>query len=256
MAHLTAFHYRPGDTLAHHLDVRIKFIVLILISLTVLKAPMAFLGLITIGQMMLIVRLRLPLKVTLAELRFLLFLLAAVFVARALSTPGTPFVALKWLTISKEGLSEAALIVWRMLLIVLLGLPFVVTTRPADIKAAVEWFLKPVPFLPAARIGTMIGLLLRFVPTIFAQAGETMAAQRARAVENRKNPIYRLTKFVIPFVRRTFESADRLALAMEARGYTENRTEPQFSVRIQDWIALVVAMVFCCLVFWVEFAKQ
>jgi len=171
MAQLTAFHYRPGNTLAHHLDVRVKFIVLILMSLTVLKAPMAFLGLITIGQMMLIVRLRLPFKATLGELRFLLLLLAAVFVARALSTPGTPILTLKWLTISKEGLHEAALIVWRMLLIVLLGLPFVATTRPVDIKAAVEWFLKPVPFLPAARIGTMIGLLLRFVPTIFAQAG-------------------------------------------------------------------------------------
>jgi len=255
MAHLTAFHYRPGGTLAHHLDARIKFIVLILMSLAVLKAPMVFLGLISIGQMMLIVRLRMPLKATLVELRFLMFLLAAVFIARALSTPGTPLVALKWLTISKEGLHEAALIVWRMLLIVLLGLPFVATTRPADIKAAVEWFLKPVPFLPAARIGTMIGLLLRFVPTIFAQAGETMAAQRARAVENIKNPVYRLTKFVIPFVRRTFESADRLALAMQARGYTENRLRPQFSVHIRDWIALAVAVGFCCLVFVVEFAK-
>ena len=252
MAQLAAFHYRPGDTLAHHLDVRIKLIVLILMSLAVLKAPLVFLGLITIGQMMLIVRLRLPLKATLAELRFLLFLLAAVFVARALSTPGTPLVALKWLTVSKQGLNQAALLVWRMLLIVLLGLPLVVTTRPADIKAAVEWFLKPVPFLPAARIGTMIGLLLRFVPTIFAQAGETMAAQRARAIENRKSPVYRLTKFVIPFVRRTFESADRLALAMEARCYTENRTQPQFSVCIRDWITLVVAVAFCCLVFVVE----
>ncbi len=255
MAHLTAFHYRPGDTLAHHLDVRIKFIVLIMMSLAVLKAPMVFLGLITIGQMLLIIRLRLPLKATLAEMRFLLFLLAAVFVARALSTPGIPLVALKWLTISKEGLRQAALIVWRMLLIVLLGLPIVVTTRPADIKAAVEWFLKPFPFLPAARIGTMIGLLLRFIPTIFAMAGETMAAQRARAVENRKNPIYRLTKFVIPFVRRTFESADRLALAMQARGYTENRTGTKFSIRIRDWIALAVAASFCGLVFVVEFGK-
>ena len=256
MAQLTAFHFRSGNTLAHHLDVRVKFIVLIMMSLTVLKAPIVFLCIITIGQAMLIVRLNMPLKAILVELRFLLFLLAAVFVARSLSTPGTPIIALKWLSLSKEGLYEATLIVWRMLLIVLLGLPFVATTRPADIKAAVQWFLKPVPFLPAARIGTMIGLLLRFVPNIFAQAGETMAAQRARAVENRKNPIYRLTKFVIPFVRRTFESADRLALAMEARGYTENRTQPQFSACIRDWIALIVAVGFCCLVLVVEFAIQ
>ena len=73
----------------------------------------------------------------------------------------------------------------------------------------------------------MIGLIIRFLPYILDQAKATADAQRARGVENRKNPIYRLIKFVVPLVRRTFENADNLAVAMEARCYSENRTDPE-----------------------------
>jgi energy-coupling factor transporter transmembrane protein EcfT len=45
----------------------------------------------------------------------------------------------------------------------------------------------------------MMGLILRYVPVILNQASETAAAQKARAVENRKNSVYRLTKFGFPF---------------------------------------------------------
>ena len=102
----------------------------------------------------------------------------------------------------------------------------VITTRPTEIKAAVEWFLKPFPAIPRARIGTMLGLLLRLIPLLTAQAAETMDAQRARGVENRKNPIYRLTWFAIPFLRRSFTAVDHLSMAMEARCYTDERTTP------------------------------
>jgi biotin transport system permease protein len=74
----------------------------------------------------------------------------------------------------------------------------------------------------------MIGLIMRFVPVILDQAKETSKAQRVRGVENRKNPVYRLIKLAIPLIRRTFESADKLAVAMEARCYSENRTDQGF----------------------------
>ena len=85
----------------------------------------------------------------------------------------------------------------------------------------------------------MMGLILRFVPVIFNQAGATAAALKARAVENRKNPVYRLTKFGFPLMRRIFERADDLVIAMEARGFTENRTDPELAASKRDWIALM-----------------
>ncbi len=249
MAQLTAFSYRSGNSYAHALDVRIKLILLMLVSLAVMDAGPTALGVMSLCLMILVRYLHLPLKSVCVELRYFLILLALVFIARSLSTAGDPLIVWKWLTISREGMKAGAVVVWRIMLVVLVGLTFVATTRPTEIKAAVEWFLKPVPLIPRARIGTMIGLVLRFIPLIFTQAGETLDAQRARAVEHRKNPYYRLTKFVIPFFRRTFETADKLAVAMEARCYSENRTNPQFSARRRDFMVLAVCAVFCCLIF-------
>ena len=90
-----------------------------------------------------------------------------------------------------------------------------------------------------------MGLILRYVPVILNQASETAAAQKARAVENRKNPVYRPTKFGFPLIRRMFERADDLVVAMEARAFTENRTDPELAAGKRDWIALMVVGCLC-----------
>ncbi len=82
----------------------------------------------------------------------------------------------------------------------------------------------------------MLGLVVRFMPVILEQAATTSDAQRARAGENRRNPIRRLTAFGIPLMRRTFETADNLAVAMEARCYSETRTDPRLATGRRDWV--------------------
>ena len=93
----------------------------------------------------------------------------------------------------------------------------------------------------------MLSLVMRFIPVILNQARETAQAQKARCVENRKNPIYRLRKIGFPLLRRTFENADRLIFAMEARCYNENSTIPDLCFHPADWIALIGMSVFSAL---------
>ena len=143
-----------------------------------------------------------------------------------------------------QGITNGILVCWRLALIVILGFAFISTTPPSAIKAAVQWFLKPVPFIPEKKVAVMMGLILRFVPVILDQARETAEAQKARGVENRKNPVYRLIKLSFPILRRTFERADNLVLAMEARCFIENRTDPELVTQKRDWVAL---MAVCCL---------
>ena len=235
MAQLNAFGYRPGRSVLHGLDVRFKFGALFMLMLTVMNCgalPLAVMSLISAAAAR---RLGFSLRGILTELRYFLLLLGLVFAARAFTTPGTPLPDLPWLPVSREGMQIGAVTVWRLFLVVFLGLLFVATTRAAAIKAAVVWFLRPFPRLPAQRIGTMLGLVLRFVPLIFLQAGATLDAQRARGVESRRNPFYRLTCFAIPFLRRLFLSADRITEAMEARCYMETRTDPVLLARPRDW---------------------
>lgn len=240
MADLTAFSFHPGASLLHKLDVRFKLIFLVLISLASLKAAPLALCLLTFIFLALIINTRLPVKVIIKELRYFLLLLLLVFVARSLTTPGSPMFQIKAVSITLEGVHGGILVCWRLVMIITIGLIFVSTTRPSEIKAAVEWFLNPVPFIPAKRVAIMMSLVMRFMPFILDQAKETADAQRARFVENRKNPLYRLRKFVIPLVRRTFERADNLALAMEARCYSEKRTDPGLASKRRDWIVLFI----------------
>ncbi len=248
MAELTAFSFRPGASFLHELDVRFKLVFLVLISLASLKAALLALCVLTIVLIGVIIDIRLPIKVILKELRYFLILLLFVFIARALTTPGSPLIQFKAVSVTREGVHGGIIVCWRLLIIIMMGLSFVSTTRPSEIKAAVQWFLNPFPFIPAKRIATMMSLIIRFMPVILDQAKETADAQRARGVENRKNPLYRLKKLLIPLMRRTFVSADKLAVAMEARCYSENRTDPGLSCGIRDWIALFAVICLCIII--------
>ncbi len=245
MAELTSFGFCPGDSLLHHLDARFKLIFIILLSLVCLNLYFVSLGIFTVLLLGCIINARLALNSGFKELRYFFILLLLVFIARVLSTGGTPLINIKFITVSQEGLFAGILVCWRWAFVILLGFTFVATTRPSAIKAAVQWFLKPVPLIPEQKVAVMMGLILRFVPVIFDQAKETLEAQRARCVQNRKNPVYRLIKLGFPLMRRTFERADDLVAAMEARGFTENRTDPELVSTQRDWIALIVIIGLC-----------
>lgn len=245
MAELTAFGYFSGNSLLHSLDSRFKLLFIAVLSLVSLNLNFAALGIISILLLGFIIYSRLPLYAMFKELRYFFILLAFVFVARALSTGGDPLLDFKLFTVSHQGLLAGMLVCWRLALVVLLAFTMITTTRPSDIKAAVQWYLKPIPFIPEKKVAIMMGLILRFVPVIFDQAAETAEAQKARCVQNRKNPVYRLIKLGFPLLRRTFERADDLVAAMEARGFTENRTDPQLVSHRRDWIALCVVICMC-----------
>ncbi len=241
---MTSFSYIAGDSLLHRLDARFKIAFVIFISLVGLNAYLWSLGFLTLILLGIIIRARLPLFSGLKEIRYLLILLLLIFVARVLATDGIPLIDLDYITVSMQGIYNGILVCWRLALIVMLGFAFISTTPPATIKAAVQWFLKPVPLVPEKKVAVMMGLILRFVPVIFNQAGATATALKARAIENRKNPLYRLTKFGFPLMRRIFERADDLVIALEARAFTEHRTDFELTASKRDWIAL---MVVCCL---------
>jgi energy-coupling factor transporter transmembrane protein EcfT len=175
------------------------------------------------------------------EARWVLLLLGFVFAARALSTDGTPLAVAGLAAVTREGLREGALASLRLALVFMAGAAFIATTRSAEIKAGVAWLCRPLPRVPAARVATMLSLVARFMPVILEQAARTTDAQRARAVENRKNPVYRTVKFGIPLMRRVFETADALVLAMEARCYSEQRTDPELRASARDWVVFAAA---------------
>lgn len=241
MAELTAFSFRPGHSVLHRIDPRFKLFLIIYISLCMHAASATGLALITAGLALLAAACRFPVLSAAREVRYFALLAFLVFASRSLTEPGTAVFVFWGLEVTASGLAEGGLTAWRLMLVALLGLFLVHSTRSAELKSAVEWFLRPAPFVPERKVGIMLGLTLRFIPLIFDQARLTLQAQRARGVENRKNPVFRLIVFAGPMLRRTMEQADRLAAAMAARNYNEDRTPFELRAGRLDWIALAVA---------------
>lgn len=244
MAELTALGYFPGNTLIHRLDVRVKMLGLLGVSAAALRCAPG--GLMPIGLALAVLMgiQQLPLRVVVRQLRLFGLLLLFVWVTRALVTPGESMLELGPLAISRAGAVEGALICGRLVVTLAAGVLFTAATRPSDLKAATHWLLIPVPGVPAGRVAVMVSLVMRFFPTILMAAREVRAAQQARCIQCRRNPIYRTVRLAVPLLRKTFQTADELALAMEARCFTARRSDPALEFHSRDRWALAFLVIF------------
>lgn len=239
MAELSLFGYCHGRTFAHCLDVRCKLACLLMLTSAVMTAAPAVMGPLSFGAILLWTGLRLPLKRFGRELTVFLLFLTFVFSTRAVSTSGDPWLSLGVLQVTREGVWEGGQMVWRLLMIMVLGLIFITTTRPADLKAAVQWLLRPIPLVPEQKAATMVGLLVRFIPVLHQQIQETRSALAARGAVARRPSLRQIRTIIWPTMRRVVLAADQLSLAMMARGYKEKRTEADFYTGPAEILALI-----------------
>ena len=247
MAALTPFHYRHGNSLLHDLDARFKIVLMVMFSLSLIHTSFPGLFSLTLLLALLFHRAQIPITSVIIELRYFFVLLLVVFFLRLISTEGDPLVRIPWVTLSKQGLREGTQVCWRLLMVVLLGFLFISTTRISAIKMSVQQLLAPVPLIPEKRMATMMGLIVRFIPVIFQKTHAISDAQKARCIERRKNPLYRLKALVMPLMRGVFQDADKLAMAMVARCYHENQPVETQAAQKSDWLVLICGCL-CCLI--------
>lgn len=114
----------------------------------------------------------------------------------------------------------AAQVVPRLLALAFLAHAVVTTTSSADLLEAFERALAPferLGLVDAARASLTLSLALRFVPLIVEEAAEIRAAQAARGLGS--HPI----AVIVPLVVRTLVRAERVAEAIDARGFPPQR---------------------------------
>ena len=232
MGELTTIGFTPGRSRIHRLDPRTKQLLVMVLGVTCLKANSLFLAVTSVVLFWLVHLTGLSFCQFIKEIRYFLAFLFCIFLVRACSFGGDYYPV-----IVGGNAREAALICWRLLLVVLMGVLLVFTTRTGDIRASLIWFLKPLPLVNERLAATMVGLVVRFLPLVLYQAKETGEAMRARGIEKRKNPLARLTRFTITLFRRVFSRADELADSMQARCYNEHRTLPALAFTRDDLVA-------------------
>ena len=217
-----ALHYFPGNSPLHRWDARCKVLGLLIITLSLLQFK-ASLFMFNSGILLgLLILSRFPLKQFLREFRFWAIFLFILFLFQVLFSQGIRLSFLPWLPVSKEGLILGGITVWRLGLILCYAAVFTAVTRPKELRDAITWFIKPVPFLSERRIGLMVSLTLRFFSIILDEAEEIRLAHKARLGDQNKNPFRRAKFLALPLLRRSFSRAEDVTLALAARGFRDD----------------------------------
>jgi biotin transport system permease protein len=239
VAVLIPFAFRPGSSGIHRLDVRYKLMMICLLSICLVRSGgwACLLYFLTLNLCFYVSTIN-PYRI-LMQMKLFIVLLAFVFVARSVTTPGDEWASLFGITATRQGVLDGMLVAARFGLVMLTGLLFCTTTRPSEVKGAVQWFLAPIPFIPEKRVGVMVSLTLAFMPVILKQARSIQDAQAARCGNLEKNPIKRITRLALPLLKNTFLRADRMALAMASRCYSDDRSDPEFSPSGQERLYLL-----------------
>ena len=114
--------------------------------------------------------------------------------------------------------------------------------------------------LPAHIIAMMISIALRFIPTLIEETQRIMNAQASRGVDfengGLKEKIFSILSLIVPLFVSSFDRAEQLANAMEARGYDPNRTRTRYKVLKMNTLdifgmALSVMILGVCVGIWI-----
>ena len=253
--------YIPGDSVIHKLDPRTKlvasFYFIGIIFLANNWESYLFLGLFTLMGVYLS---KIKLGFFIRGVRPLIWLILFTVALQIFFTNGGD-VYWQWgiFRLTEYGLQNGFFIFCRFVLIIFMSTLLTLTTAPLELSDAIEYLLRPLKVIkfPVHEISLMLSIALRFVPTLMDETEKIMNAQRARGVDFGEGNLIQKMKAIIPLLIPLFVSsfnrADDLATAMEARGYQGGEGRSKY--RILHWqmrdtlTALVYIVVTVVLVF-------
>lgn len=253
--------YIPGDSWIHRLDPRAKLLgSMYFIGIIFLANNWQTYALLFLFTMFVIQLSKIKLSFFINGVKPLIWLILFTVILQVLFTGGgTVYFSFGPITISQEGLLNGVFIFCRFVLIIFMSTLLTLTTMPLSLTDAIEFLLRPLIALkvPVYEIALMLSIALRFVPTLMDETEKIMNAQRARGVDFGEGNLFQQMKAIVPLLIPLFVSsfnrAEELATAMEARGYQggEGRTkyrllkwEMRDTLVIVGYALLTVALVF------------
>lgn len=222
--------YEPGTSVAHRLDPRAKLAVQIGFALAAFShtTPRG-LSLLTVLTGGVLAAATLSPFDAVREIRYALpFLFAGPLLSAFVL--GSPWIVLT------EAIGPT-LASYRVLLVLLVSVAYVRTTPVRESRAAIQ---RVVPGRLGRLLGVGVALVFRFLPVLIADLSRARSALQARLGTERRL-IDRMRIVTTTGVRRAFERADRLEMALRARCFAWNPTLPALKLSRWDVLSLVLA---------------
>ena len=249
---ITLGQFFPGTSVVHRLDPRTKLVMLVgyIVSLFVASDWISYAVCFTFLAVCIAVS-RIPLKAIFHGLKPLLVILIFTGLLNLFFTPGTPVFELGFLSVTWEGMAQAAKMMLRILMLVSGTFLLTYTTSPIALTDGLESLLGPLKAIkvPVHELSMMMCIALRFIPTLIEETDKIMSAQKARGADFESGNLFARVKALVPILVPLFISAfrraDELATAMECRCYQggEGRTKMKLlRYRRNDYFAYLVGL--------------
>ena len=227
MANIALGRYMPLNSLIHRMDPRAK-ILSMLIMLTAIFIPSGFMGygILAVVIIGVVLMSKLKMNFLIRAMKPMMFMLTFLMVINIfVIKTGYLVVDVFGFKIYSDAIFQTLYISVRLMLMIMITTILTATTKPLDLTLGIEDLLAPFKRfkVPAHEIAMMISIALRFIPTLIEETDRIMKAQASRGVDLQegkfKEKIMAILSLIVPLFVSSFQRAEDLADAMEARGY-------------------------------------
>ncbi len=258
---ITFGQYFDSGSVLHRLDPRTKLLLLILaVVFFFIAGNMYALFLAAAFTIMVLSLSRVPIKMYLKNIKAVWLIIVFTAVINIFYGTGGEVLFSWWkLTVTTGGISRAAFMAGRIMLLILISSVLTYTTTPNDLTDAIESLLSPLKFIGLGTVvhtlAMMMTIALRFIPTLVEETEKIMNAQKARGADlengKLKERIRALIPILVPLLISSVRRAYELAEAMECRCYNGGVGRVKMK-RLRfgkgDIAAAAVSVLFCGLV--------
>lgn len=245
---ITLGQYYPINSIIHALDPRVKLFgtLIYIISLFLVRDIITFFFM-SLYLIVIIILCKVPFSFMIKGLRAIMVLLFLAGFINIFMTPGEPIWSFGFLRITRLGIQNALLMVFRMIYLIIGSSIMTLTTTPNQLTDGLEKSLHFLTALhvPVHEIAMIMSIALRFIPILTEETDKIIKAQKARGADFENGGLMTRAKSLVPILVPLFVSAFRrandLALAMEARCYNGgNRTRMKpLTYEKRDYIAYI-----------------
>lgn len=255
--------YLPLNSIIHKMDPRYKLLSMLILMVTIFL-PSGYIGYVIIGAFVLLALLLAKLNFTMIfkAMKPMLFMLVFLtFVNALVLRTGYVLIDVFGFKIYSDAIFRTLYITVRLLLMIMVTTILTASTKPLDLTLAIEDLLSPFKRFgfPAHEIAMMISIALRFIPTLIDETNRIMKAQASRGVDLKegsfKEKIVAILSLIVPLFVSSFQRAEELADAMEARGYVPSATRTRYKQLVhglKDYIMLGSVIVLLGVIIWLS----
>ena len=255
--------YLPLNSIIHNMDPRYKLMSMLILMVTIFL-PSGYIGYVIIGAFVLLALLLAKLNFTMIfkAMKPMLFMLVFLtFVNALVLRTGYVLIDVFGFKIYSDAIFRTLYITVRLLLMIMVTTILTASTKPLDLTLAIEDLLSPFKRFgfPAHEIAMMISIALRFIPTLIDETNRIMKAQASRGVDLKegsfKEKIVAILSLIVPLFVSSFQRAEELADAMEARGYVPSATRTRYKQLIhglKDYVMLGSVIILLGVIIWLS----